>query len=75
MSNVLVICVCFKIYFLIDHHCKTPRTRQKLLKFLQSVMEGRGVHVACNDKLHWNFIESALKIGDMYEVLVTFIAT
>ena len=35
MLNVFVICVCFKIYFLIDHHCKTPRIMQKLLKFLQ----------------------------------------
>ena len=33
----IVFCVCFKIYFLIDHHCKTPRIRQKLLKFLQGV--------------------------------------
>ena len=24
--------------FLIDHHCKTPRIRQKLLKFLQGVL-------------------------------------
>ena len=36
---------------------------------------GGGVHVACNDKLHWNFIQSALKVGDLYEVLVKFIAT
>ena len=35
VSNVLVISVCFKIYFLIDHHCKTPQIRQKLLKNLQ----------------------------------------
>ena len=35
MSNVLVICVCFEIYFLMDHHCKISRIRQKLLKFLQ----------------------------------------
>ena len=35
MSNILVICVCFKIYFPIDHHCKTIRKKQKILKFLQ----------------------------------------
>ena len=34
VANVLVICVYFKIYFLIDHHCKTSRIIQKLLKFL-----------------------------------------
>ena len=39
MSNVLIISVCFKIFFLIDHHCKTPQIRQKLLKFLQGVLE------------------------------------
>ena len=31
---------CFKIFYLIDHHCKTPQIRQKLLKFLQGVKWG-----------------------------------
>ena len=37
-SIVFVNCVCFKIYFLIDHCCKPHRIRQKLLKLLQGVL-------------------------------------
>ena len=37
VSNLLVICVCFKIHFLIDSHCKALQKRQKLLKFLQGI--------------------------------------
>ena len=33
LSNVLVICICFKIYFFIDYHSKTPPIRQNLLRF------------------------------------------
>ena len=46
--NALVICVCFKIYFLIDHHCKIQSELSDMLKnspnlpnFLQWVNECR----------------------------------
>ena len=46
--NALVICVCFKIYFLIDHHCKIQSEWSDMLKnspnlpnFLQWVNECR----------------------------------
>ena len=35
---MLIICVCFKIYFLIDHHYKTSWIRLKILKFLHGVV-------------------------------------
>ena len=40
VSNVLVIWVCFKTYFLIDHRCtgRTPWKRYNLLNFLQGAL-------------------------------------
>ena len=44
----MVICVCFKIYFLIDHHCKTSQIRQK---FLQGALNASIEFFTVNTKL------------------------
>ena len=51
----LVTCGCFRIYFLIDHHCKTPQIRQKLLKFLRGVMVSILTHNFCELLISLNF--------------------
>ena len=56
VSNALVNCVCFKIYFLIDHHCKTPRKDKNLLNFLQGVVANIMLTVT-----KYTFISVALK--------------